>query len=105
MTINPSAHKPDHLRAIPQADPEAAAKAAWLEKARNLHRTKRLIGFAGAVLGAGFVLWWRYSTEAPSWAEPGGFTIVGLSIALILFSMADRYIWVKRNPYRSPPRP
>ncbi len=101
MNINPSQNKPEHIRSAAQADPNAAAKAEWINKARNLHRNKRLIGFAGAVLGAGFVLWWRYAPEAPSWAEPVGFAIVGVSMALIVYTIADRWLWVKRNP---PPR-
>jgi hypothetical protein len=103
--INPSQHKPDHIAAQARPDPEHAARTAWLARARGLHRNKRYAGMVGCVLGASLVLWGRYSTNAPSWAELTGFIVVGVSWLVLMYTIADRWMWVKKNPYRPPLTP
>ena len=50
-------------------DPELASRLAWIAKVRGLHRNKRMIGFAGVMAGAGMLLWWKMTPQAPDWAQ------------------------------------
>jgi hypothetical protein len=78
--INPSQHKPEGMASPPKPDPEHNARLAWIKKARGLHRNKRMIGFAGIILGAGLVLWARQAPDqAPAWALTSGFVVLGVS--------------------------
>ena len=99
--INPSQHKPEGMASPPKPDPEHERRIAWIAKARGLHRNKRLVGFAGIILGAALVLWARQSPDqAPAWALTTGFAVLGLSWALFIYVIVDRWLWVKKNPYR-----
>ena len=62
-------------------DPELASRLAWIEKVRGLHRNKRMIGFAGVMAGAGMLLWWKMTPQAPDWAMWAGGTILGGELA------------------------
>lgn len=97
--INPSQHKP--TGSPPPADEEHQRRVAWITKVRKLHRNKRLLGLAGIILGASLVAWARFSpAEAPSWALLAGFVVLGLSWVVFLYVIVDRWLWVKKNPYR-----
>jgi hypothetical protein len=96
--INPSQHKP--TSAAPPADEEHQRRVAWITKVRKMHRNKRMIGLAGIILGAGLVAWSRFTPDAPSWALPAGFAVLGLSWVVFIYVIVDRWLWVKRNPYK-----
>ena len=102
--INPSEHKPDRIKSAPAAealDPETQRRLAWVTKVKTLHRNKRMLGFAGIILGAGMVAWARLSPdEAPPWAYYAGFGILALSWAVFIYVLVDRARWVKNNPYK-----
>jgi hypothetical protein len=65
-----------------------------------MHRNKRMLGLAGIILGAGLVAWARFTLDAPSWALPAGFTVLGVSWVVFIYVIFDRWRWVKKNPYR-----
>ena len=110
--INPSQHKPDRIKgaaspapaappSIETRDPETQRRIEWATKVRNLHRNKRMLGFAGIILGAGMVTWARLSPDqAPPWALYGGFAILTLSWLVFIYVIVDRGRWVKNNPYK-----
>jgi hypothetical protein len=100
--INPSQHKPTGMPPRPSAPkgPEQTARAAWLLKVRTMHRNKRALGLAGIVLGACMVVWSRVSADAPSWALYGGFGVLAVSWAIFIYIIIDRFLWVKKNPYK-----
>ena len=83
----------------PALDPEPAAKLAWIEQVRGLHRTKRTLGFAGIILGAAMLVWWKLDAAAPPWTLWSGTVVLIVSWALFVYVMVARYLWVKRNPY------
>jgi uncharacterized membrane protein len=104
--INPSEHKPDRMKkaeaaAPTQADPETQRRLDWVKKVRLMHRNKRMLGFAGIILGAGMVSWARLSpSEAPPWALYTGFSILAVSWAVFIYVLIDRGRWVRNNPYK-----
>jgi hypothetical protein len=99
--INPSQHKPNRPE-ISASDPEHERRTAWITKVRTMHRNKRMMGFAGITLGAALVVWARLSPDqAPPWTLSAGFGVLGLSWALFIYVIVDRWLWVKRNPYRA----
>jgi len=83
-------------------DPELAARLAWIGKVRRLHHVKRMIGFAGIVLGAFAVIWWKLDAAAPDWALWTGVGILLVSWALFIYVIVARWLWVRNNPYRPP---
>src|SRR5689334_16120019 len=105
--INPSQHKPTGApsSATPSPrDPEQQRRLAWITKVRTMHRNKRMIGFAGIILGASLVVWARLSPEqAPSWALYAGFGVLAVAWLLFIYVLVDRYRWVKNNPYKPEP--
>lgn len=58
-----------------------------------------MLGFAGIMLGAGIVVWWKLDPTAPAWAMWTGTAILGVSWVLFVFVIIARYLWVKKNPY------
>lgn len=82
------------------ADPELAERQAWIKKVRELHRNKRMIGFAGIIAGAGILLWWKYTPGAPDWAMWAGGGLLVVSWAVFIYVIVDRYRWVKKHPYK-----
>ena len=97
--INPSQHKPTSA-STPPADEEHQRRVAWITKVRNMHRTKRMLGLAGIILGAALVAWSRFTLTAPPWALTAGFTVLGLSWIVFIYVIFDRWRWVKKNPYK-----
>lgn len=83
-------------------DADRAARLDWFKRVRGLHRNKRLIGFAGVVLGAAMVVWWKLDVTAPEWSLWGGLAVLIGSWALFIFVIVARWLWVKNNPYRGP---
>lgn len=82
-------------------DPELASRLAWIAKVRGLHRNKRMIGFAGVMAGAGMLLWWKMTPQAPDWAMWVGGAILGLSWLVFVFVIFDRWRYVRNNPYKA----
>lgn len=82
-------------------DAEHAARLAWITHVRKLHRNKRMLGFAGIILGACMVMWWKLDPKAPDWAMLGGVGVLALSWALFIYVIVARWQWVKKNPYKS----
>jgi type IV secretory pathway TraG/TraD family ATPase VirD4 len=80
-------------------DPEHAAKLAWIKQVRGLHRTKRTLGFAGIILGAALLVWWKLDAAVPTWALWTGTAVLVASWVLFVYVIIARYLWVKRNPY------
>lgn len=85
----------------PSPDAEHAARLAWINKVRGLHRIKRMLGFAGIILGAGIVVWWKLDASAPEWSLWTGTAILVASWALFVYVIVARYLWVRKNPYAS----
>jgi hypothetical protein len=83
----------------PAPDPEYTARLAWIKEMRGLHRIKRMIGFAGIVLGAAILVWWKLDPAAPAWAMWTGTGILVISWALFVYVIIARYQWVKKHPY------
>ena len=100
--VNPSQHKPTGVPggAPPATDEEHQRRVAWITKVKLMHRNKRMLGLAGIVLGASMVVWARFSLDAPSWAWPAGIAVLGLSWAVFIYVIFDRWRWVKMNPYK-----
>jgi type IV secretory pathway TraG/TraD family ATPase VirD4 len=84
---------------LPALDHDHAARLAWIKQVRGLHRTKRMLGFAGVILGAAMLVWWKLDAAAPPWALWTGTAILVASWALFVYVIIARYRWVKRNPY------
>lgn len=88
------------MAASPSAlDAEHASRLAWITRVRGLHRIKRMLGFAGIMLGTGIVVWWKLDASAPGWALWTGSVILGVSWALFVYVIIARYLWVKKHPY------
>lgn len=83
-------------------DSELAARLVWINKARRLHRNKRLIGLAGVVLGACLVVWRKLDGTAPDWGLWTGIGVLVVSWAIFIYVIVARWQWVKKNPYRPP---
>lgn len=83
-----------------QPDPEHAERQAWIRKVRELHRNKRMIGFAGIIAGACILLWWKYTPGAPDWSMWAGGGLLVISWAVFIYVIIDRYQWVKKHPYK-----
>ena len=81
-------------------DPEHTRRMAWVKNVRDLHRNKRMIGFAGIIAGAGMLMWWKMTPQAPDWAMWGGAGILGISWLLFIYVIIDRWLYVKQNPYK-----
>jgi type IV secretory pathway TraG/TraD family ATPase VirD4 len=86
----------------PAPDPDLAARLDWIKQVRGLHRTMRMIGFAGIMLGAGILLWWRFDAQAPAWAFWTGIGVLIGSWAVFIYVIVARWLWVRNNPYRGP---
>jgi len=84
-------------------DVELAARLAWLNTARRLHRSKRLIGLVGVVLGACIVVWWKLDASVPDWGLWLGIAVLVVSWAIFVYVIVARWQWVKKNPYKPPP--
>ena len=102
--INPSQFK--RSSAPPPPDPkdqdaEYQRRVAWITKVKGLHRNKRMLGFAGIILGAALVVWARLSPDqAPGWALYAGFGVLAVSWAIFIYVIIDRSRWIKNNPYK-----
>jgi hypothetical protein len=83
-------------------DPELAARLAWINTARRLHRNKRIIGLVGVVLGACLVVWWKLDATVQDWALWTGIAVLVVSWAIFVFVIIARWMWVKKNPYKPP---
>jgi hypothetical protein len=83
----------------PSPDAEHAARLAWLAEVRGLHRVKRMLGFAGIILGASMLFWWKLDMSAPDWALWAGVSVLVSSWALFVYVIIARYLWVKKNPF------
>jgi len=83
----------------PTADIEHAQRLAWLKQVRKLHHTKRMLGFAGIILGAAVLMWWKLDVNAPAWALGTGTGILVASWALFVYVIVARYQWVRKHPY------
>ncbi len=68
---------------------------------RGLHRTKRMLGFAGIIMGASIVVWWKLDASAPEWTLWAGTAILGASWALFVYVIVARFLWVRKNPFGS----
>lgn len=86
-------------RNAPSPDSEYSARLAWLVKVRGLHRVKRMLGFAGIILGASMLMWWKLDVSAPEGALWAGIFVLVSSWALFVYVIVARYLWVKKNPY------
>lgn len=84
-------------------DPELASRLAWISKVQGLHRNKRMVGFAGIIAGAGMLMWWKMTPQAPDWAMWGGGGILLVSWLLFVFVIIDRWRYVKKHPYQPGP--
>lgn len=84
---------------LPALDPDHAARLAWIKQVRGLHRTKRMLGFAGIILGAALLVWWKLDATAPAWALWAGTVILVVSWGLFVYVIITRYLWVKKHPY------
>ena len=80
-------------------DSEHAARLAWITHVKGLHRSKRLLGFAGIVLGAAMLVWWKLDRTAPDWAMWASLGVLAASWALFIYVIVSRWRWVKANPY------
>lgn len=84
------------------ADTEHAARIAWITHVRRLHRNKRMLAFAGIVLGAAMLVWWKSDPTAPNWAMWASIGVLAVSWAVFIYVIVARWKWVKVKPY-SPP--
>jgi len=84
---------------VPAPDTEHAARLAWIKQVRGLHRTKRMLGFAGIILGAALLVWWKLDAAAPPWALWTGTAILVASWVLFVYVIMARYLWVKSHPF------
>lgn len=75
---------------------------AWYAHVRNMHRNKRLAGFAGCAVAIGLLMYAKFTPGAPAWMTGLGLGLAGVSFALFIFVMIDRLRWVKANPYKGP---
>lgn len=94
-TSSPQPGKP--VEQMPDA--ERDRRLAWINQVRGLHRTKRMIGFAGIIAGSGMLLWWKLTPSVPDWAMWAGGGVLGVSWLLFVYVIFDRWRYVKNNPY------
>ena len=81
------------------ADAEHAARLAWITHVKRLHRNKRMLGFAGIILGAAMMVWWKLDPTAPDWAMWASVGVLAASWAAFIYVIVARWQWVKANPY------
>jgi hypothetical protein len=66
---------------------------------KRLHRNKRMLGFAGIVLGAAMLVWWKLDPTAPNWAMLASLGVLAASWVVFIYVIVARWQWVKANPY------
>lgn len=89
----------------PPADAEKERLQAWYDKVKKMHRWKRFAGIVGCCIAVIILLLGKYTDNPPTWAIPVGLVVAGLSWALFIYIIVDRWLWVKRNPYKPLPKP
>jgi len=80
-------------------DTEHAGRVAWIAHVKRLHRNKRMLGFAGIVLGAAMLVWWKLDPTAPNWAMLASLGVLAASWVVFIYVIVARWQWVKANPY------
>lgn len=80
-------------------DTEHATRVAWIRHVKRLHRNKRMLGFAGIVLGAAMLVWWKLDPTAPNWAMLASLGVLAASWVVFIYVIVARWQWVKANPY------
>jgi len=76
-----------------------AKRAAYIDTLRGLHRRERMVGFAAVLLGAALIV---PSYWAPTWPHMviwGGYALLGLGWALMLYVIFRRTAWRRANPF------
>ena len=80
-------------------DTEHATRVAWITHVKRLNRNKRMLGFAGIVLGAAMLVWWKLDPTAPNWAMLASLGVLAASWVVFIYVIVARWQWVKANPY------
>ena len=68
-------------------DPQLLAKrVAYVKTVRGLYRNERIAGLVGSLVGALLLIWGRMGQDAPAWAVPVAFLVIGTA-------------WRRANPF------
>ena len=81
-------------------DPQSLARrVAYVKTIRGLHRTERMAGLAGCLVGALLLIWGRQVAQAPPWAAPVGLVTIGAAWALFAYVIYRRTRYVRAHPF------
>jgi hypothetical protein len=81
-------------------DPEMIQKRiAYIDTMRSLHKTKRLAGFAGCLIGVVLMVLSGYMPGAPHWLRWVGLAIVVPSWMLFIYVVVSRTRYVRTHPF------
>lgn len=81
-------------------DPQLLAKrVAYVKTIRGLHRTERMAGMAGCLVGALLLIWGRQAAEAPAWAAPVGLVTISAAWLLFAYVIYRRTRYVRAHPF------
>ena len=81
------------------APSELDRRVAYVKTIRALHRTERMAGMAGCLIGALLLIWGRQAAEAPAWAAPVGLVTIGAAWALFAYVIYRRTRYVRAHPF------
>ena len=81
------------------APSELDRRVAYVKTIRALHRTERMAGMAGCLIGALLLIWGRQAAEAPAWTAPVGLVTIGAAWALFAYVIYRRTRYVRAHPF------
>jgi hypothetical protein len=81
------------------APSELDRRVAYVKTIRGLHRTERMAGMAGCLIGALLLIWGRQAAQAPAWAAPVGLATIGAAWALFAYVIYRRTRYVRAHPF------
>lgn len=76
-----------------------AKRVAYVRTIRGLYRNERIAGLVGSLVGALLLIWGRMSPEAPAWAVPVAFLVIGAAWVLFAYVIIRRTRYVRAHPF------
>ena len=81
-------------------DPQLLAeRVAYVRTIRGLYRNERIAGLVGSLVGALLLIWGRMGQDAPAWAVPVAFLVIGAAWSLFAYVIIRRTRYVRAHPF------
>lgn len=74
-------------------------RIAYVDHLRNMHKNKRLAGFAGCLVGVLLMVAANYMAGVPHWLRWVGLAVVAPSWLLFIYVMVSRTAYVRAHPF------